>query len=334
MQHLRTAIAGALALSAITASAASAASSPSVSSQSATAIGETTAVLRGYVNPRGSATSYSFQYGTTATYGAQTANHSVGGGNATKAVAVKVAGLTPGTTYHFRLLATNANGTTGGSDRTFTTALPPAKAPGILATAPFAPTANAVTFTAILDPGAATTTYRFQYGTSVAYGVETFGKTLAAGAVPSQVSFTVGSLAPHTSYHFRVVASNRAGTTVGPDAIATTGPFPPGMLKVVTGPAAARRSHPYFVTRGALELGSGVSVAEGCGSGQIDVSFTSGKRTVTRASQKLSPGHCSFRLRTKVKVPSGARKLRVHTSFSGNGILTPFAAPSRLVAIK
>ncbi|MCW2952698.1 MAG: hypothetical protein JWQ48_1868 [Conexibacter sp.] len=332
MRHLRTAVVTALAVSAVAAPAASAAS-PSVSSRSATSVGQSTAVLRGYVNPHGLATSYAFQYGATASYGAQTDNHSAGSGTSTRAVDLKVASLTPGTTYHFRLLATSADGTTAGSDRTFTTALPPAKPPAILATAPFAPSANAVTFTAILNPNAATTTYRFQYGTSTAYGVETFGKTLGASVSASQVTFTIGSLAPHTSYHFRVVASNRGGTTVGPDAVATTGPFPPGKLDVVTGPSTARRSHPYFVTRGAIQLGSGVSVAEGCGSGTINVSYTSGSRTVTRASQKLSPGHCSFRLRTKVNVPAGVTKLRVHTSFSGNAILTPFEAPSRLVAI-
>jgi hypothetical protein len=333
MRHLRTAVVTALALSAVAAPAANAAS-PSVTTRSASSVGQNTAVLRGSVNPRGEATSYAFQYGTTTSYGAETANHSAGSGTSTRDVAVKVAGLTPGTTYHFRLLATNADGTTAGSDRTFRTGLPPAKAPAILATAPFAPSANAVTFTAIVNPNAATTTYRFQYGTSTAYGVETFGKTLAASVSPSQVNFTIGSLAPHTTYHFRVVASNRGGTTVGPDALATTGPFPPGKLDVVTRPNAARRSHPYFVTRGAIVLGSGVSVAEGCASGTITVSYTSGRRTVTRASEKLSPGHCSFRLRTKVKVPAGVRKLRVHTSFSGNGILTPFEAPSRLVAIR
>ncbi len=333
MRHLKTAIVGALALSAVTASAASAAS-PSVSTSSATSIGQTTAVLRAQVNPHGSATTYAFQYGTTAAYGAQTADHSAGSGTSTIAVDTRATGLTPGTTYHYRLLATNADGTTAGSDRTFRTDLPPAAPPAILATAPFSPTANAVTFTAVLNPNAATTTYRFQYGTSTAYGVETFGKTLTAGVSPSPVSFTIGSLAPHTTYHFRVVATNRGGTTVGPDAVATTGPFPPGKLDVVTGPDTARRSHPYFVTRGAIELGSGVSVAEGCASGTITVSYTSGTKTVTRASQKLSPGHCSFRLRTKVNVPAGVTKLRVHTAFSGNGILTPFSAPSRLVSIR
>jgi len=287
--------------------------------------------MRASVNPQGLATTYAFQYGTNTSYGDTTGNASAGSGTAARDVSVTVRGFTPGVTYHYRVVATNADGTTAGADHTLRTALPPAKAPAIIATAPFAPSANGVTFTAVVNPNAASTTYRFQYGTSTAYGLETFGKSLGASVVPQPVSFTIGSLAPRTTYHFRVVASNRGGTTFGPDMVATTGPFPPGKLNVLTGPHAARRSHPYYVTKGTLVLGSGVSVAQGCGSGSVTVSFTSGSRTVARSTYKLQPGHCSFRLRMRAAAPRGKTKLRVHTSFSGNAILTPFAARSYLV---
>ena len=36
-------------------------------------------------------------------------------------IAANISGLTPHTTYHFRMVATNAGGTRMGSDRTFTT---------------------------------------------------------------------------------------------------------------------------------------------------------------------------------------------------------------------
>jgi hypothetical protein len=204
----------------------------------------------------------------------------------------------------------------------------------VLGTAPFAPDANGVTFTALLNPGAATTTYRFQYGTSAAYGLETFGKSLGASVMSQSVSFRINSLAPHTVYHFRLVASNRAGTTFGPDTLAQTGPFPPGQLVVVTGPRRQRRSHPWYVTRGRLVLGSGVSAAVGCGSGRVAVSFTAGRRTVGRAHADLRAGHCSFRVRVRVGVPASVTRLRVHVRFGGNAILTPFAAPTFVVRIR
>jgi hypothetical protein len=310
-----------------------AAASPTVTTLSATGIGQKSATLRGDVNPHGIATTYAFQYGTTNAYGAQTSSHAAGTGTTSKTVSLKVGGLTPGTTYHYRVIAANADGTTTGADRAFKTTLPAPKPPLVLATAPFSPSANGVTFTALLNPNAATTTYRFQYGTSTAYGLETFGKTLAAGVVPRPVQFTLGSLASHTTYHFRVVASNSAGTTFGPDTLAQTGPFPPGALSTRTRPGHARRSHPFFVTTGSLKLGPGVSVAQGCSGGTITVRFTSGRHTVARAHTTLRPGHCSFHLRMRVLPARGVHRLRVRTTFGGNAILTPIAARTYLVQI-
>lgn len=333
MRSPRNAILAALLLSLAFAGTAQAAS-PTVSTVAATSIGQTAATLRADVNPHGAATTYAFQYGTSTTYGAQTAGRNAGSGTRATRVTFRLTGLTPGVRYHYRVIASNADGTSTGADRSFKTALPPAKPPAVLGTAPFSPSANGVTFTALLNPGAATTTYRFQYGTSTAYGLETFGKSIGAGVVPQSVSFRINSLAPHTTYHFRIVASNHAGTTFGPDALAQTGPFPPGKLAVSTRPGSARRSHPFFLTTGRLELGSGVSVAEGCSGGTIRVRFTSRLGTVARDSVQLSPGHCSFRLRTRaLPASTSITRMRVHVFFGGNAILTPFAARSHLVHI-
>jgi len=312
---------------------AASAASPTVTTLSAASVGERRATLRADVNPHGAATTYAFQYGTTTAYGAQTPARSAGSGTSATRVTVRIGGLTPGVRYHYRVIASNADGTTTGADRSFRTRLPAATPPVVLASAPFAPDASGVTFTATLNPGAATTTYRFQYGTSTAYGLETFGKSIPAGVTPQPVSFRINSLASHTTYHFRVVASNRAGTTFGPDTIAQTGPFPPARLEVATRPGRASRSHPFFVTSGRLVLGSGVSVAQGCSSGTVTVRFTSKRRTVARASTKIAGGHCSFRLRMRALPPAGRELLRVHTSFSGNAILTPFEARSYRVRV-
>lgn len=333
MRPSRALLPACLVLGALALPTAAQAASPTVSTVAATSIGQTAATLRADVNPHGQATTYVFQYGTSTAYGAQTPARAAGSGTAARRVTFRLTGLTPGARYHFRVLASNGDGTTTGADRSFRTALPPAKPPTVLATAPFGPTATGVAFTAVLNPGAAPTTYRFQYGTSNAYGLETFGRTLAAGVAPQTVSFRIDSLAPRTTYHFRVVASNRAGTTFGPDTVAQTGPFPPARLEVSTRPRReARRSHPFFVTSGRLVLGPGVSVADGCGAGTITVRFTSRFGTVARDRFRIAPGHCSFRLRTRALPRSASvTQLRVHTSFSGNAILTPFRARSHLV---
>ena len=95
---------------------------PEVTTGEATEIAQQTAKLNGTVNPRGSATTYTFQFGTTTSYGAQTTPVSAGAGTTANAVSATLNGLAPGTTYHYRLVATNAGGqTTTGADRTFTT---------------------------------------------------------------------------------------------------------------------------------------------------------------------------------------------------------------------
>jgi len=94
---------------------------PTVATQSATGVMIQAATLRGTVNPRSLATSYFFQYGPTSAYGAQTAPASLAAGAAAVRVTGAAGALVPATTYHFRLVATNATGTSVTADRTFRT---------------------------------------------------------------------------------------------------------------------------------------------------------------------------------------------------------------------
>lgn len=325
------AIAGLAAAAALAPSALAA--SPTVSTSTAASVGQTAATLRGTVNPHGAATSFSFQWGTASTYGSQTPGRSAGRGTAGRDVSFRLSGLTPGTTYHYRIVATSAEGTTVGADRSFKTTLPPAKAPAVLGTAPFAPYANSVTLTALINPSGAATTYKFQFGTAITYGAETFAASVPAGIQPVSVRVPLSGLQAQTTYHFRTVVSNRIGTVLGPDTTFTTGPFAPARLGAKTSPSRQRRSHPYFVTTGVLRLADGVSVADGC-SGIVGVRFTSGDRTVASRRVRLAAGHCSYRLRVRAVAPSGKSKLRAHVRFYGNAILTPTDARSQLVAFK
>jgi hypothetical protein len=84
------------------------------------------ASLAGGVYPNGIDTTYSWQYGLTTAYGQQTSATDIGAGAAPVAVSDTLSGLTPATTYHYRLVASNSAGTTYGYDYTLTTASPPA----------------------------------------------------------------------------------------------------------------------------------------------------------------------------------------------------------------
>src|SRR3954447_1944363 len=95
---------------------------PDASTGSATDVTEQTVKLNGTVNPNGTATSYTFEYGPSASYGSQSTPASAGSGISASNVSATLAGLAPGATYHYRLTATNSNGqTASGVDRTFTT---------------------------------------------------------------------------------------------------------------------------------------------------------------------------------------------------------------------
>jgi len=78
--------------------------------------------LNGTVNPENEATTYHFEFGTTTSYGTTlpVPDGGLGSGGSDVAVSQPVSGLTLGTTYHFRLVATNRTGTTDGPDETFT----------------------------------------------------------------------------------------------------------------------------------------------------------------------------------------------------------------------
>ncbi|MGZ6641410.1 MAG: hypothetical protein ACXVFT_06170 [Solirubrobacteraceae bacterium] len=102
-----------------------AAARPSASTGPAASVTDQSASLTGSVNPRGSATTYSFQYGPTVAYGSATPAAPAGSGSTAKRFVATIDSLTPYTRYHYRIVAHNAGGTTLGADRTFRTAKQP-----------------------------------------------------------------------------------------------------------------------------------------------------------------------------------------------------------------
>jgi len=96
---------------------------PTVTTNSSSAISGTGATLNGTVSSNGASTTVTFNYGTTTSYGTSvTATQSPLATSASaSAVSYSLTGLSCGTTYHFRVSATNSAGTSNGSDATFTT---------------------------------------------------------------------------------------------------------------------------------------------------------------------------------------------------------------------
>jgi hypothetical protein len=95
---------------------------PAASTGPASAVTRDAATLAGIVNPKGSATSYHFEYGTSTVYGSSTTSSDAGFGLSDVSASAGLAGLSPDTTYHYRIVASNPAGPVHGSDQTFTTA--------------------------------------------------------------------------------------------------------------------------------------------------------------------------------------------------------------------
>jgi Kelch motif/Putative Ig domain len=192
---------------------------PIVTTNPATLIASFSATLNGSLNPDGLTTSVHFQYGTTTNYGFTTANQSFTG-TTDRNVSANISGLTAHTTYHFRIVATNGAGTTYGSDRTFTTLN--ATGPPVVTTNPAALVAS---FSAALegsvDPHGLTTSIYFRYGTTNSYGLTTAPQN-RSGNRYQNISANISSLSANTTYHFRIVATNSAGTRFGSDRTFTT----------------------------------------------------------------------------------------------------------------
>ncbi|MEA2130205.1 MAG: hypothetical protein QOJ85_3096 [Solirubrobacteraceae bacterium] len=193
---------------------------PTVVTLPATDITGTSATLNGRVNARGVPTTFVYRYSTAPDLSNPTivGTPPFNGGQLTTSVARPrgITGLTPCTTYHFRIEATNVEGTGVGSTRSFRTNCKPT-VETLVATGVGA---REATLNSRINPAGEDTQYHYEYGT-VASGA--FGSrapatdlTLAAGRSDVQPnSFPVGSLDPETAYQVRVVATNALGTATG-----------------------------------------------------------------------------------------------------------------------
>jgi hypothetical protein len=202
---------------------------PTVNDKSPTAsVTRKTATLTGTINPENSGTKYHFVYVEAARYapggpnpyaaGGSTESASAGSGFGDETVQSQVGGLTAGTTYDYALVASNEADETSpvvGQNHEFITAslTPPivglAEVTGV--------TQTAATVLDTVDPAGLPTNYEFALGEEEGSGGEvrynyshptTFGQV-----VPGHEAIEVHleGLAPGTTYHYRILATNEDG---------------------------------------------------------------------------------------------------------------------------
>lgn len=210
---------------------------PSVGAVTPSSVTEQAATFTAPVGANSQASSYYFEYGTTTEYGVRTALASAGSGPSPAPVSAVVGSLAAGTVYHVRAVAENASGTTYGPDQTFQTTLPPAAT-----TQPAAAVSLvSASLRGAVDPEGQATTYHFDWGPTSSYGSQVPVSDASVGSDTAEHALeqALAGLAPDTTYHYRVVASNCGGcgegTTYGADEVFTTAPPPSAQ----TGAAAA-----------------------------------------------------------------------------------------------
>ncbi len=96
---------------------------PTIIQEAASAVSHSKATMNASVDPEGFATTYQFEYGTSTAYGSKepASPKSIGSGSEAVAVSENLANLLPNTTYHYRVVASNSEGTSYGENQTFKT---------------------------------------------------------------------------------------------------------------------------------------------------------------------------------------------------------------------
>jgi uncharacterized delta-60 repeat protein len=183
------------------------------------------AVLNGTVNPSKATTVAWFDYGLSTNYGSSSATADVGSGSYSVAVAQPIGGLSPGTIYHYRLVATNYVSTTLGGDLTFQTL--PVTVPAVTTLAASNITTTEATLNGSANPSNATTVAWFDYGPTASYGSSSAITNVGNGSNSVAVAVSIGLLSPGTTYHYRLVATNCVGATLGGDLTFQTVPLTP-----------------------------------------------------------------------------------------------------------
>jgi hypothetical protein len=189
-------------------------------SESATPGSHGTAALRAVIDPQGNETTYHFEYVDEAHFQAggyasatSTIPASAGSSFEDQMASATLASLAPGI-YHYRIVATNSQGTATGPDQLLNTAL--IEGPWVSGVS-----STSATLEASVDPLGTSTEYRLEYGTSTSYG-HTIAGNLGEGSTYVPVSAHRQGLEPVTEYHYRIVISNEFGTFDGADHTFTT----------------------------------------------------------------------------------------------------------------
>ncbi|MDP4282490.1 MAG: T9SS type A sorting domain-containing protein, partial [Bacteroidota bacterium] len=259
---------------------------PTVVTLAATNITATTATLHGTANANVSATTVTFEYGLTTSYGTEVNASPVSiSDTITNSEMVALTGLLPNATYHFRIKGVNVGGTSYGIDMTFTT---PAILPAVITNLPTSIGSNSAQLNGTVTANNAATNVFFQYGLTTAYGsIIAASPSTVNGMNATSVAANLSGLQVNATYHYRCAGSNIAGTVYGQDQVFTTNCVEPTVT--ISGPSstcAGVTGYIYTTQTGnsnyEWNISAGGTITSGLGTSSITVTWnTVGPQTVS-----------------------------------------------------
>ncbi len=224
----------------------------------ATDVGLTSATLQGSAtNPDVVAGTVSFQWGTSTGYGSQTAVQPLQAGLLGRGLSATLSNLTPGTAYHFRVVAVTPEGTAFGPDQTFTTTVTPAPTPAPVITLAsltnkrFRVSKQDTAVSARRAPRGTSFHFTLSVSAKVEIAIERLVPGLRRGhACVAPTAKLRRGHAKHCVRSIAVGTLTRSGEPAGADSIAFSGrlghrPLHPGVYRAVLGASnAGGRSTP------------------------------------------------------------------------------------------
>lgn len=208
-------------------------SAPLVTTLAATSVSTTGATLNGNVTPNGLATSAWFVWGTdpTLSTGSATAAQTAGSGSASEPVSFALAGLSTGTTYYFRIYASNTSGTSWGSIISVT----PSSVPTVVTLPATSISGTGATLNGNVTPNGSAANAWFEWGTDPALATynSTAGQSAGSGTAGVPVGFALSGRSVGTTYYYRIAASNTWGTSRGM-IVSFTPVAPPSVTTLAT----------------------------------------------------------------------------------------------------
>jgi BspA type Leucine rich repeat region (6 copies) len=284
---------------------------PLVTVDPATHITSTAAGITGTVNPQGQPAGCFVQWGATTAYGYTSPPVRLPAATEELVVSNNMIGLSPNTTYHFRLAATNSSGTGYSPDMMLTTPSGPIGQPPTAVTLPVsAITTTSANLWGTVGSVGVVGGYYFRWGLDANYG-----NTTASGFIPINQQFStyqsLGGLSPGTTYHFQIVATNSAGSAFGADQAFTTQGFFTNGVHVFT----------YLVTNNAITI----TAYSGPG-GEVPIPGAIVGLPVTTVG-----GFAGQNTVTSILIPNGVTALD-SGAFGGTG-LTNLTLPDSLMSI-